>query len=822
MKRGCVTIPFLQIGVQKMKKRKEYFKKYNRSDSGKNRKRKYKQNKKKFNRYIYSLDIETSTVTGTDSEGMKKDCSFMYSCAISKLDTITHEIEHVAFLRTYKELSDFLYELESFGKKTLVYIHNFSYEWDFFNRNVPYYSDLIIKQLYVKSHKPLEIKSRYLFFRCSYLLTGLSVKKMGVKLTNKLNEDWQKLDYDYDEIRTPLTKLTSEEIAYNFRDVDIVLKYIDEYFLSKYTVKTIFKRIFTITSTARQFCVDVNSHFNYLKWIDFNNDCTATSEAQLFLWYECFLGGLVTSNPNYFMKITKDVASYDFASSYPYVMRFKKFPYKFKKIDITVKDFNEIVKSAAYNKSLYFNCVLDIKNLKIKPEYNYPILSEHKILKQSTHYSVINGKIIFCERLKTSLCSTDFELLSVFYDFDIVDILYYEENEECKRLPEYVLNSIDKLLIEKSKFKKYNNEVLEAKKYKKYNWDDADLCDEINSLKTYEEQVAYISDEYLRIKGLLNSQYGINVQKPLNDNISFNFDSFEYEKEVDSFEEYAAIKNHKTNLIVGCYICTFARYNLGRLLIAFLNNGIPVLYTDTDSIKCVRNENTAPVIDKIVDRYNQLVQNDKNIGQFEYEHGSTYDLFVTNGNKSYISLKDGYVSATISGMPDADSIYNRFYRKYHCDFYKMIEHCYNYNTLIDYSIVKKLTHVYSDMVDDYDELEKNIIHVEIDGYDDYVYTGIVLDGCNLSIRYIEDSTAQLTNACNLIKYFGVDFNKFIYKNIISDTKVLKLKIKTRKNKKIGKIGKLSIKKALYIPLIKTELVDEKMIKLLKQRGNVSV
>lgn len=768
------------------------YNKYNNSKKGKDARKRYRAKKNKYSEFIYSLDIETSTTTGVDYNGQSKPCSFMYSCAVSKLNIKTHEIEHVAFFRTYNEVSDFLTELDDLKQKTLFYIHNFSYEWDFFNRNVPFFAKRCKKQLYAKNHKPLEIKSKYLHFRCSYLLTGIGVEKMGIKLTNKTGEDWKKLDYDYKEIRTPLTDLTTDEIAYNFRDVDIVLKYIDLYFLDKYSVKTIMSRIYTITSTARFLCKDINSHFNWMQWVDFNNDCAATSEKQLFLWYECFLGGLVTSNPNYFMKITKDVASFDFASSYPYVMRFKKFPYKFREQFVDINEFKEIVKDPAINKTRYFNVIIKIANLQLN-QLKYPILSEHKILKQSNKINVINGKIINAELFITSMTSTDYELLCNFYNFDLLEVLYYEENEELKMLPKYILNSIDYLLTKKSEFKAYLSEIEDAEEYRTdYKFNDKAFAAEINSLKTYSEQLHYADDEYNRIKALLNSLYGVNVQKPLNDNVSFNYDTFEYVGDMDTFDDYESIKYHKTNLCIGCYICAFARYNLGRLLISFLKNKVPVLYTDTDSIKCVYNAATKPVIDKIVNAYNKHVQNDKNIGQFEYEHGKNYDLFVTNGNKSYISVTNNIIKATISGMPAASDIYTSFYEYYGQNFHEMIKNCYTFNTVIDYSVVKKLTHKYSDMFDEFEELDKNIIHIVIDNYDDYVYTGMILEDCNLSIRYIEESPTQLVNACNLIKFFGADINEFTTLNTICT-----------KNKKL---------------VIESQSIDEKYIKLLERRA----
>ena len=104
-------------------------------------KRYYQSHKHKdYNDWVYCLDIETSTADGINSKGETVKCSYIISYAISKLNWRTGEIVHDSFNRRYEDLEEDFerIEKEADGRKTLIYIHNFSYEFSFdFSRSDP-------------------------------------------------------------------------------------------------------------------------------------------------------------------------------------------------------------------------------------------------------------------------------------------------------------------------------------------------------------------------------------------------------------------------------------------------------------------------------------------------------------------------------------------------------------------------------------------------------------------------------------------------------------------------------------------------------------
>ena len=241
-----------------------------------------KEKKSVYNPWIYCLDIETSTTKGDNAKGEKVDVSFMISFACVKLNTDTGELIRDYFGRTYKELDAYLYKLlkESNKLKTIIYIHFFGYEFSFFKDNLKFFRDKTTRQLFVKPHKPLLIDCDNLSFRCSNLLTAKSVKKLGEELSKRLNEDWHKLDFDYKKVRTPLSYISKKEKDYNFRDCEIVVKYIYEVLLKKYSLKELYDKIYTKTGITRIDNKKNNTSKDYRSWIIFNNMCRPPTEKQ--------------------------------------------------------------------------------------------------------------------------------------------------------------------------------------------------------------------------------------------------------------------------------------------------------------------------------------------------------------------------------------------------------------------------------------------------------------------------------------------------------------------------------------------------------------
>lgn len=728
---------------------------------------KKKKNEKKYNNIIYCIDIETCTIeNGVNFKGETKKCSYMISACTSCIDINTGEVRHYKLDRTYKQLSETIEEIyQSTEKETLIYCHNFSYEFDFFKNNVSFFHEHTCnKQIFVKSHKPLMIKYQHIQFRCSYLLSNISVKTMGEKLTGLLKQDWKKLDYEYNKIRTPLTPLTQKEIDYNFRDTDIVVLYIYHFIVKKYGIDVLNKKLYTITSIARYVGEIVNDSKNKKMWYKFNRKCMAQNEFQLSFWYILFSGGLCTSNPNYFLKVIDNVASFDFSSSYPYCM-FNHFPIKFRKKIINLEYFKDIEKDTKLNVSIFFNCIIDVSNIRIN-NFKYPIQSIYKCTDLKNEIS-INGKLVKANSCRLYLTSLDYFMLTKFYEFEIINIIYYEQSNYNSKLSDYTLNTVNRLLQDKSEFKEYNNIVTDSTMDKDFIFKNEEITNLLKMQPDLDTKKYVMKDEYLTIKGQLNSQYGVLVQKPLSENIVYNFETLEYEKNIDDFEKYINQRNPKTNLIVGLYVTAFARYNLLTVLYLCLKNNINVYYTDTDSIKVDYTDKGK--VDEVIKIYNSTVNKNKyNIGYMDFE--GVYDKFVTNGNKSYITLHDSYINATMSGLPKASTIYNELFKKCGCNFDELIKTCYRFNTKLDYTVTNKLTTKYGDKdinnIDFNEPIKSELIHVVVDNYNDYVYTGTILEDCDLTIRDIETSKSQLNSALVLNKIFDIPKETFFGKYLI--------------------------------------------------------
>lgn len=740
--------------------------------------REYKRRKRekiKYSKYVYCYDIETSTTDGIDSTGSVIKVAYIISFCCSRLDVETGNIEHFYFGRTYSDLNDCFEQIKNISKDemTLIYAHNFPYEWSFIKDNCLFFRENQTNMKFMSKHKPLQIQCSNLAFRCSYLLLNKSVKNLGKELTAKTGEDWNKLDYEYNKVRTPFTELTQEEIDYNFKDCDIVLKAIYINLLSRFDIKAIYKYIYTSTGIVRYENKLQNSRQMYNSWIVFNRCSLPTDMRMLQMFRDCFIGGLVTSNPNYIGKILHNVASSDLSSSYPYVMYMYQYPYGFeeKLIMYNYNEFMSFRQSEKYNISKFFLATFTIANVRLK--MNYPIWSKHKC-HSTLNAEVINGKVIRADELQLSMSSIDFEDFCLFYEFDILSIDKIYVNKYCSKLPKYTINSLERLLIAKQELKVYNNEIDHASELKNdYKFDDTykylekiiNECDDLNIQK------ATMFNEYLRAKSSLNSMYGINVENPIRTEVGYDFETHQYNE--SPFEFGSMFKGQiKTNLCVGLFITAFARHNLVKMLYILLDNNIDVYYTDTDSLKY--DYSNKELCDQLFNLYNRNVRkNDYGIGKMDFE--GVYNNFITNGNKSYITSsgtdEHTVIKATISGLPNASQLYTNLFTLCGNNFNELVNKCYGFNIEISPNATRKLTHKYGDVSIDEDmisDMHKYRIFVNVDGYQDYVYNGTILEDCPLTIRGIESSRIQFNNALMLVKHFDAPVSMFERKFIIDE------------------------------------------------------
>ena len=726
---------------------------------------------KKYSDVIHGLDIETSTIT-IDSENQ---CSFMYSCCLGSIDTNTGVYNDGLMCRTYNELDNILNDLNNRAKKDnkiyIVYVHNFSYEHSFFINNLKFFKS-VNKCLYLDKNKPLYIQIKHLEFRDSLALLDKSIKRIGDDI------GIPKLDYNYNEIRTPLTPLTDEEIKYNYRDVEIMLKGVYRLINTNQYIDCVDTIPLTKTGVSR-LNSKKNDNINTKKYIEKSkrnvrlkgldeyicNKEKAINEKQLKMWEDCFLGGFVFSNPYYCNKIVKNVASADFSSSYPTQMIYRYFPYNFYEIKhdklnyfkkYLDKNFKPYELTLARPVLKAFNVKMIVNNIVAK--YNYYTLSTSRIenfkdLVNLKNCYYINGKLTECNiNVTISFTFIDYMIFKLFYDFNIVDIEYLEITNKWRKSSKYRLNCVVENGKKKLEFKNYNNLVLHNGKFKKYTKNDIDddyFRGMVNNQKDYVNQRLISGAMYLAPKSDLNSQYGDNAQHLLHSRFEYNYNTMDYNTINETYSEYYN-KRQNTSYIYGVYIVAYARASLCYNALIFLNNGIDIIYTDTDSFKYKDSKKA----DKLIIDYNNMIDNlipkEYLYLKFGYlDKEEVYNKFITLGTKSYISYKDGNITATISGLPKATLLYQTLLNQYNNDFDKMIKDCYHYDVIIKSSCVNKLASVYK-----YKEFTIDILD-----YKDTVISGCILKDVDVTLRSMS-SKIWFGYALQLKHDFKVNIDNF--------------------------------------------------------------
>jgi hypothetical protein len=769
-----------------------------------------------FYRYIYGLDIETSTIgydsannlciqhnnewyiksnmQHIESDDIVKKCSFMYSFCVSCIDSITGEYTKLKFGRTYEELDNYLYELNAYMEDReltgLVYIHNLSYEYSFFCNNLDFFkSDTRLNNkgyMFLEKNKPLYYQCHSLQFRCSYLLLNKSIKTLGKEL------NLPKLDYNYTKLRTPLTHMEQEEINYNFRDVEIMLKSVYSLIKKNPYITNLESIPYTKTGIMRFNCeqnpdINVSEYYtnkhgekkkgNLSKLNKFLCKLeNAKSKEQLDFWEKLFQGGLVYSNPKYIGQVNHNLGSFDFSSDYPFQMLTRIFPSQFVEFDgDKVKKLKQCMYKATHLNYIrpkpfrnMFNAIIIISDIKAK--FDFQPIGTSKIeelnqpLKNMYNCKIINGKILEIQpKIRMYVTCIDYLTLSLFYEFKLVDVEYLEIATRYKATNEFKLNSVEYNGRKKAEYKVYNSLLENATEYKQYSKEEIQedfFRNMVNSEKDLYAQKTTAKQIYQNVKADLNALYGDNAQHLLRDKISYDNTSWEYIEEQSDFENDYLNKQHKTSYIYGLYVPQYARASILYIAYIFLIKGIDVYYIDTDSIKV----KYSAFVQSLVDEFNKLQL--ESLGKYKYLGFGVLELeftatnFTSLGTKSYIFTKKEkgkeLLQATISGLPNATMLFNKIYDYYGKSFDEMVESCYHYGTIFDRKIANRLASTYK--FERYD--------LQIGDYTESVVSGVVLESVDVTMRDFNTKTwgiyAKLI--CNL---YNKDYDLFTTKTIIT-------------------------------------------------------
>lgn len=641
---------------------------------------------KKYAEIPCSFDIETTSFEMCD---LKVGSMYVWQFAIYD----------VVFMgRTWEEFIYFLNNLIEYLKidkyKLVVYVHNLSFEFSFIRKQLHF-----SKVFAINTRRPLYAITEKVEFRCSYLLSGLSLQNVAKQWCSANN---QKLvgDLDYSKERYCNTPLTYNDICYCINDVTIITEYISKLIEKKGSIENI---PYTKTGEVREFCRNrclykkinkkktiVNKRYKELMRL------LTLTPSEYKLLVRAYTGGFTHANWSVINKVIENVASYDFTSSYPAVMcsemfpmskgkEFKRFPkekviklFKSKCTIVNVR-FKNLQSKFIYEN--YLSCSkcygISTKAWRIKKKI-HSIRYEKKlkslmpfkkygkifnILSQPLNYCknkiINNGRVVSAGYLETTITEVDFQIINKCYTWDKIEFgrgVYYEKGYLPKPLIECVLE-----------FYEYKTTLKDVKGFEEF---------------------------YQNNKEKLNATYGMMVTSIVRDIFKcIDGDWIEpeapnLEKEIEKYN-----KNPKRFLFYpwGVYIVKYATRNLWS---AILSVGKDHLYSDTDSEK-LRNyldhkeyfeEYNKKIIYKIwkcLTTYNinpeRMKPQTKNgdikiLGVWDFE--GVYTKFKTLGAKRYfVEYKDKgklKYKATVAGCPKK-AMENYLYNKGEGDSNKIFE-----------------------------------------------------------------------------------------------------------------------------------------------------
>lgn len=594
-----------------------------------------------------AFDIESTSFTNEFGE----KCACMY-CFVFGING------KIIVGRTWDEalkyINDFAREYcADDDHRIIIYVHNLSFEFQWFRKRFKW------KKIFALSEREVcyALTENGIEFRCSYILSGYSLAKLGEQC---VNYPIKKMvgDLDYSLLRHSETPLTEKEWKYVYNDGLLLMSYIQQCIENE--GNNISNIPLTKTGYVRRYCRNEclyeGSHRKSHKYLEYRKLVKALTITSLEQYNQCkraFIGGHSHGNPLGIGQIFDDVTSYDFTSSYPYCMLSEKYPMS-KAMRCKIKSSEEF-----YDTIEKYCCIFDITfyNIESTTPFEHWIPSSKCFVKEGAEFD--NGKIIRASKLSMSITEVDFKTISKFYKWDSIGI---------KNFRKYMKGYLPKNFI-----------MAILNLYKK---------------KTELKGVDDMYIEYMQSKADLNSAYGMMVTDICRDEIIYSEDD-EWNHEAPDYtkviEKYNNSKNRFLFYVWGLYVTAYAKANLASGIIEMKYD---YLYADTDSVKFLHFENHQEYFTK----YNQEVENklnlmlshynlDKNlvkpktikneeklIGVWDYD--GHYKRFKYLGSKRYmVQYDDGKYSFTVSGCSKKKAIpyLEQQAKEKNCDVFELFD-----------------------------------------------------------------------------------------------------------------------------------------------------
>ena len=476
-----------------------------------------------------------------------------------------------------------------------------------------------------------------------------------------------------------------------------------------------------------------------------------------------FKGGFTHANIfevyNTLQAIQKDMIyiSYDKKSHYPSTMCMRRFPYKFNEItenktELLKTYHNENLESIGFdNQQLfinsmlnhefkiidkkiyrsyfspvkhYFNCEITLQDVEIKIYNGFncmPLIAvSESDIKGKDYFNknnvIDNGKILKAKKIKIKCTCIDLLTYSMFYNFTITDCSYLEYTHIVKMADNFIQKTIRYHLVNKNEIDNCIKGKKEIESLTDFSgnqlFSDMQLSN-YNSLSDSEKD-SFLTFEYQLTKTCgLNNQYGILVQKIINDNIMFDLKQYKYIKEDNVIQGCRGTQTTR-DYVTGMYITAYARLDLAfmtYLLYVKLPN-VKIVYWDTDSIKVKCNKADKSKVEKLFNFYNSKIKKVRDDCISEYgelynlgiwENDGEYQAFYTMGAKKYIVLENDKIKVTNAGINKKQfsaaltEYYNEYKNKGLSDFdafISVLNYAYHPNLIIGTDVSGRKTITY--------------------------------------------------------------------------------------------------------------------------------
>lgn len=576
---------------------------------------------------IYTFDMEATSLFLINGEWREFDYSlppkFYRECekaAVPYIWMLGIE-DNTYYGRELSEFEDVLKEISSPDMLKIFYIHNLSYEMGWL-MNIFYDKYTIVDMVARDLKKPIEfrVKELNLIFRCSYMLTNLSLDSAAKAYTSvkKLSGT-----VDYNQRFSPLCELSDQEMAYCEMDI-VTLRELIKYFRKEY--KSLVRIPLTATSIIRR-ALQKKCGYSYIKqqqWL--------VPNAEMYLrLYKAFSGGFTHANLLFTKRyLNFEVESQDEASEYPSVLCTERFPSKpfircspsqYKNIKMRASCAFLLVVEFDHVKSRYFNHYMQASKCDdlVNPVYD-------------------NGRIESCDHCVMTLTDVDYEIILRNYDCK-------SKIKECYRAKkDYLDPKVIRFILD------------------------------LYQKKTECKDVPEMEEMYKRVyKPYINGIFGMSCTNPIKQTSDFTdlWCSKEFNlKFVNSkLDEMRDSYSTLFFYAVGVYCCAYARRNLMSIVLTEEMDR-DVIYCDTDSCKFRNREKHQAIfmdfnramIDKyaaVCERYpDQFTIKDfmpsdiygrlHPLGMFEFD--GIYSELCVYGAKKYCYREDGELHITVAGV----------------------------------------------------------------------------------------------------------------------------------------------------------------------------